>query len=478
MVDLLLLLLPKMEVHNPLIAPALLKPICEKHGYTVKTIDYNVLLWRELQQRGLGEIWIDNDQTFVDDKLFENIWNNHIDKISEKWMDDISRLSPKFIGITLLSHWTHRVASKIIEKINNRFPSIKIILGGPGIGPDFSRNLLIKRKIYAFVEGDGEKAIIDVLKGNLDAPGINGNPPEQVRDLDVFPFPDYSGFDLGLYSSKFRDPLSKQYGAKFLYITGSRGCIRRCTFCNVGAIWPEFASKSGRRIADEIEYLKNECNVREFFFTDSLLNADVKKLIQMSGEIIKRKLNVTWGGQFIVRTPKTMPPEVYKLLSQAGCTTMLLGVESGSQKILNEMKKGMRVEDITYTFEQCSKNNIKAVVMLIVGYPTETEEDFQENINFLRKQQPYTLDGTISKLSLGPTTKIYPDTPLAFNMSRMGIKIDQNGDWVYGDNDMKTRIERWFRLRDEALKLGYNLVMETPKFLLRRYKKITGKDLL
>ena len=178
-----------------------------------------------------------------------------------------------------------------------------------------------------------------------------------------------------------------------------------------------------------------------------------------------------------MRPPNTQTPEMFKRLADSGCERMLLGVESASQKILNDMKKGMRVQDIYYTLEQCELNNITVVPMMLVGYPTETEKEFKENIDFLHNIKKYSDSGTIFQVSLGPTLRVYEGTPLAYHFEEQGIDFSDEGGWTYGNNDQKTRIERWFEMRNTARDLGIKLAVDSPKFLSERYKKITGLDI-
>jgi radical SAM superfamily enzyme YgiQ (UPF0313 family) len=477
MIDIVLLTIPKLEVLNPLIGPAALKAMVEKEGFKALCLDYNLQMWLDTKEYGVEHAWVDNDSTFTDRDEFEKFYKVYLEDIVDEYVERLVEIDPKYIGITLLSHWQHNMCDKFIEKINEKCNS-RIVLGGPGIGPTYSQDKLDKESIYAYIDGEGEYALLELLRGNPFYPGINGRPPQQIEDLNNLPFPDYSDFDLSKYSHKFRDPYAIPEGSDLLYITGTRGCIRRCTFCDVGRIWPKFTGKSGKTIALEMKYqLERHPGVTKFYFTDSLINGNQQQLNDLVDTLLKENINCKWGGQFIVRPPNTQTPEMFKRLADAGCERMLLGVENASQRVLNHMKKGMRIQDVYYTLEQCHLNNITVVPMMIVGYPTETEEDFQENIDFLYNIKKYADNGTIFHVSLGPTLRVYEGTPLADHFDEEGIDRSDTGGWTYGDNDQVTRIERWFKMKNKAIELGIPLAIDSPFFLKKRYKNLTGKDI-
>ena len=469
MIDIVLLTLPKMEVHNPLIAPAAIKSTLSKHNISSMCLDMNIDLWNLLRHKCPG-FWENDDQTIHNEELFEEWWSKYNTHIYDWISKNIDSISPKFVGITILSHWQHRFTEKVIDILSK----YKIILGGPGVLVNkFAQHM----NVYAYVEGEAEHVIDKVINGNLDVPGVNGNPPVQLTNLDSLPFPDYSDFDFTKYSHKFRDVYTAPQGADFIYVTASRGCIRRCKFCDVARHWPSFITKSGNVIANEIEYQIQKHNLRSFYFTDSLINGNTKVLKDMISAINQKGLDIEWAGQFIVRPPNTMTPDDFDNLKRSGCKRLLLGVESYSQKVLNDMKKGMRSIDVDYTLEQCSRVGIEVVPMMIVGYITETQEDHQLNLDFLENNKKYVDDGTIYQLSLGPTLRIYDGTPLADHFDEIGLDRTDEGGWTYGDNTEQVRIERWFEMQNKASQLGYKLAISSPTFLKRRYKKLTGKDI-
>lgn len=472
--DVVILTIPKMEIRAPLIGPAALKSVLENDGFSVKCMDLNIDLYTRL--RTVVPVWWEfNDFTFMDEGLFEDAWQTHIKDIALSWLDDIAQLDPDVIGITVLGYWTEMFCTKLVDILNLRFPDKRIVLGGPGTQPVYGQQMLDDGFIHAYITGEGEVSFLEYMRGNTFFPGINGRPAEQIGDMNALPFPDYSDFDLSKYHDNWRNPELEPKGAEWLYITGTRGCIKRCTFCNVGSIWPKFVGKTGDTIASELKHYVDTTGIKKYYFTDSLLNGNCESLLEMAESIIKYNLDIKIKGQWIARGERLIPPDMWDKLARAGLSEIIIGIESGSQKIRNDMKKGVLEADIDYTFAQCQKHKIKAVPLLMIGYPTETEEDFQDNLKFWERYEKYN-DGTIHMPYLGTTTRVLPDTPLETRY-RDEMWFDELGHWVYRENNMKTRIERWLRMRDKALEHGYQLTVDTPSVLIREYREITGIDL-
>jgi radical SAM superfamily enzyme YgiQ (UPF0313 family) len=472
--DIILLTIPKMEIRAPLVGPAALKAVAEKEGFTTKCIDLNIELYSEFREQ-FPNWWEFNDFTFMDDDLFDEAWNSHLKDAVIRWVSTIADYNPKIVGITVLGYWTERFCTKLIDLIDLRIPDCRIILGGPGTQPVYGQEKLEEGLIHAYFTGEGEISFAEYLRGNPFYPGINGRPAEQIGDMNSLPFPDYSDYDMSKYSHAWGNPEIKPTGATWLYITGTRGCIKRCTFCNVGSIWPKFIGKTGDTIARELKHYVETTGIKNYYFTDSLLNGNCDALLEMAESIVKFGLDIRIKGQWIARGEKVMPPSMWDTLAKAGLHEIIIGIESGSQKIRNDMKKGVSEADIDYTFDQCQRHGIRAVPLLMIGYPTETEEDFQDNLKFWERYEKYN-DGTIHMPYLGTTTRVLPNTPLETRY-KDEMWFDEFGHWVYRENNMKARIERWFRMRDKALEHGYKLTVDAPTVLIREYKEITGIDL-
>lgn len=484
MTDIIFLTLPRLELRSPITAPALLKASVEKEGYKAFCYDINLDLWHHVDAAAQGHIWFDTDLTFRYEDKFDEFWNTEILKHADRWISIFKEKNPKWIGFTIFSQRSKWISFKICQLLRKELPAVKIVAGGPfceHVGPALYKEKLVD----AYVVGEGERAIIDILKGNLFGPGINGNPPIQIEDLDQIPIPDYSDFDFKKYPKTWSDPRirdEKRLGTEFIYITGSRGCVRKCEFCDIQSVWPKFRYRSGASIAEEMMIQNNKHGSKKFLFTDSLINGSIKQLKDLCTTLIQYKNEgkmtpVLWQGQFIARPEKQMSEELYILMKEAGCFFVSIGVESGSERVRDDMKKMFSDEDMDFTFKMCAKHGIEMAWLLMVGYPTETEEEFQRTLDMLEKYKWISDQKLIRSVALGPTLDIVSGSPLYNKQKELGITWDKYNNWIFKENTREVRIQRWLRLKEKCIELGYPIVEKATEHLLKELEKYTNEKI-
>jgi radical SAM superfamily enzyme YgiQ (UPF0313 family) len=464
-------------MRSPITAPAILKAVVEQNGFSAYCMDINLKLWRSVDASKLGHIWYDTDLTFRYVDRFEKFWNDVILPRMPEWLSEIRSKNPRWVGITVFSQRSSLVTQKFCEYLRDNLPSVQIVIGGPYadvIGPKLHSN----GSIDAYVIGEGEVPLVSILKGELKCAGINGRPPEQISDLDTIPIPDYSDFDMHLYPKTWNDPRVRddhRMGTDFLYITGSRGCVRKCSFCDIGDIWPKYRYRSGHSIAKEMMHQSNKYGIRKFIFTDSLINGSVKQLESLCRTLIQyyksgQMKPVLWQGQFIARPEKHMNEESYKLLREAGCFFVSIGVESGSEIVRTDMNKMFTDKDLEFTISMCEKYSIEMAWLLMVGYPTETEDEFQKTLDLLTRYSYLNSIKMIRSVALGPTMEIVRGAPIFKDQENHKI-FWINNQWISGDNTKEVRIRRWLRLKDHCIKLGYPVVEKATEHLLEELKQ-------
>lgn len=482
MIDIIFLTLPRLELRAPITAPAILKATVENKGYKAYCYDLNLDLWLNVDTKKHGAVWFDTDLTFRYEDKFEEFWNEVIHEHSLRWIDHIKTKNPKWIGMTIFSQRSKWISIKLCKILKENFPDVKLVAGGPFA--EYTGKLLYdKGLVDCYVVGEGEEAILNILENKFDVPGVNGNAPVQINNLDTIPIPDYSDFHMDKYPTTWSDPRIKddtKMGTDFVYITGSRGCVRKCSFCDIQSIWPKFRFRSGASIAEEMQVQNQAYGSRRFLFTDSLLNGSVKQLKDICTTLIDYRDKgmmkpVRWQGQFIARPEHQMAEEVYELMDKAGLRFVSIGVESGSEVVRNDMKKMFDDKAMDFTFRMCAKHNIEMAWLLLVGYPTETEEEFQKTLDMLEKYNWINKKGLVRSVALGPTLDIVPGSPLSWNQEKMGITWDKNKHWVYKDNTREVRIRRWLRLKEKCLELEYPVVEKATDHLLAELEKITNQ---
>jgi radical SAM superfamily enzyme YgiQ (UPF0313 family) len=357
------------------------------------------------------------------------------------------------------------------------------VIGGGGIATDkiFPQTLLDSKIIDAYIRGEGENAIVDLLNGKTSGPGINGNEPQQIIDVDQLPFPDYDDYELKTYTNK--------KGLEALPITGSRGCVRACTFCDIANMWPRYYYRSGKNIAKEIRYQVEKYGVGAFRFTDSLINGSMRAFREMISELADYRQSLPsrdrfiWDTHFIVRSKTQMPPEDFDMMAKAGAGTMLIGIESGSPSVRDHMRKGFTEQDLDYTMQQLARVGVKCRMLMIVGYPTETQDDFQQTLDMFNRYVPYLKQGIIEEVNLGLTLNLMPDTPLYQEKQDHNIIQNNNhiNDWVCLDNPTltyKERLRRRIILQAHCERLGYKIfeAKNYTKQLLTAWKEVSSME--
>ena len=462
--DILLVIPPRTEDdhgYTPA-AAAVLKGNVMQAGFTSKIIDFNA----EIDDFCLNNPNLSNSiNNFFNYNTFynKNTWLT-IKPMLEEWADRIISYNPKWLGISVFSYNSHRATRLLSLAVKMRNKDIKIVIGGSGIKTDktFAETLYEQKIINAYIKGDGEVSLVELLQGNTSYPGINGIPPIQINNLDSLAYPNYDDYELARYES--------QNGLQALPITGSKGCVRNCTFCDINAAWPKYYYRSGKSIASEIKYQVEKYDVQVFRFTDSLTNGSMKAFREMCYHLAEFRKTLSddkkfiWEGHFIVRSTKQMSPKDFDLMKQSGAELTWIGFESGSERVRKHMKKGYTNADMNYTMEQLDRVGIKTRMLMIVGYPTETEEDFQQTKDLFDEWLPYLHTGTIDEVQLGATLNLLPRTPLADNKEKYRILQPTNhiNNWLCLDNPTltyKERLKRRILLQAHVERLGYTCFM-------------------
>ncbi len=335
------------------------------------------------------------------------------------------------ISATLLQM---KEAIRIAILTKKRLPSIKIIVGG--YGPhSLSPEELFRQNIFdIFVHREGEITLRDVLTclekdgditkisnvtflqaGKIKQTGVKVILP----DLDSLPFPARDFFNIKAYLDKWRE----NTGLTSLHLIASRGCPFNCVFCDKSITGRNVRFRTPRLVVDEVEQLVLNYSPDDLFFFDDLFTLNKEWVLAVCREISRRRLKNKWSAQGKVGI---VDLEMLSAMKEAGCTELLFGVESGSNKILSFLKKGFTREEVIKTFIACREVGLRAGAYLIIGVPGERKEDIDLTIDLVRKIRPSLLN--FSFLTPFPNTKLYHET---------SQWIEQK-DWTQWDDFTKT----------------------------------------
>lgn len=167
----------------------------------------------------------------------------------------------------------------------------------------------------------------------------------------------------------------------------SRGCPFGCSFCSVESIWgKKYTRFSANRIISEIEYLIKDFGAKGIYFREDNFTLDYERVSKFCTEIMRKNIKIHWACE--TRVDTLVNEELVKLMSTAGCRALYLGVESGSQRILDILNKNINVSQIKKVIKLCNKYKIKTYCSLITGVPGETYEDYLLTEDLMREINP------------------------------------------------------------------------------------------
>lgn len=323
------------------------------------------------------------------------IWKN-IKKIIKKFYPDI-------IGISMPT-CSYNSALKVAEIAKNVNENITVIVGGPH-PTALPKEVITEPHIDVAIRGEGEHTMLELLKNKNKLKKINGitykrknrvfhNPSCKLqKNLDLLPFP---AKDL-LINRKDASPIIMGM------IMGSRGCPYRCNFCGSHMMWGRrIRFRSPQNVIDEIEYVRNVFGIRSFTFADDTFTFNKKWCIEICKLIRKRKLDITW----VCNTRlDTLDEEILREMRLAGSDKISVGVESGSQEILNAMGRNITLEEMKKGIKKIRKFEFLLHITAMVGYPGETNKTINATKKFIKKINPDTFFIFIA--TPYPGTKLY-----------------------------------------------------------------------
>lgn len=446
---------PWTETDIPLMAPAALKSIVEKAGLSCLAIDLNAEVLNYITS---GPNRIKYIQFFMDGVLDKSIEQEVFD-LFDTLSNQILQVNPRFVGISVFSFASRIAARYLCNCIKKKNINVEILIGGAGCaltlnGPaDFIDELKNLNLIDHYIRGDAENSLYHFLTGDKEYPGINDNTWKNLdnQELSTLPMPNYENYLFDLYR------------LKALPIIGSRGCVRRCTFCDYVTHWNKFQWRTAENIFDEMVIQYQKYKIRHFKFQDSLINGGLKefnKLCAILADYNKKnpKESFKWSSFFILRDWTSSSEKEWGLIAKSGAVQLNVGTESFSQAVRYAMGKKYSDASIIRHFEQAQKYGISIRSLHIVGYITETQADIDISKQWLRDNTRF--NDTVS-FDWGVGLAIMENTYLNNNKDELGIEVDKSNPMVwtskYTDSTAKKRAIWAVELRNLSILLGFKI---------------------
>lgn len=454
---------------------AFLAGACEQAGVNYQCISLNSELIMNLNKSCYNQLYADVKL----EKLQQSF--SIIEPIIRDIIKRIEFFESDLVLVSVFSYMQFSLSEYFLQLLKDYLPDIEILAGGPGIGSivknkTIGRYFTEKQLIDFYCLGEGDVVLVNFLKGQKQQLGINSIEDSceswvpQIDNLDQQGVvPSYKKIKLSAYEN-----IEAKKSAVFSLST-SRGCVRSCSFCDIAKTWKKFRFRSGSHVASEVLKHHREVGAVHFTIVDSLINGSLKSFRDFNVEMIKLKneyislREFSYNGMFIVRDRRSHNEELYASMSAAGCESLLLGVETGSDRLRFDMNKKFTNEDLEHHLDMCQKYKIKNFLLMFVGYPTETREDFEKTLYMLERFQKYLIDGTITGINHSGIFSLLPDTPTYDHRAATGIEIinDNNVNqinWINKNNPnltIKERILRDLEFRRKALDLRYPIPYAT-----------------
>ncbi len=494
------ILLELLPYWTPLVPPqgiACLKSFLEPRGFRVKTIDANTDPgFRKLYDRYFDLIrrWVPREQQGNFYNLGHDVLRNHMtahihkqdeahylelvkilvyqtffvpidlkqarelsaifDEFYSKLDSFLRRLlseeQPDVFGISVMrdtvgpSLYGFRLAKEV-------FPDILTVMGGSIFAdvlfqgtPNF--DYFVERTPYIdhIVIGEGQNLLHRLLTGEI------------PRDKKVVTLQDCGGETLGFSPLTMPDMSDFDVQNLYPYLSGqaSKSCPFRCSFCNVRSFYGDYKAKDSRQTADEMVGLHRRYGVQLFFMNDSLLNYAADDL---SRALIDAGVSIYWDGYLRVGKEVT-DRETTLLWRRGGYYRARLGVESGSQRVLDHMGKHITPQLIEESLFSLAMAGIKTTTYWVIGHPGETEEDFQQTLDLVERLKDYIYQAECNTFICGYTGQAKTDewAPLRKRLYPEWARemLIMESFYVDGVPNRRDMYSRAFRFVEHCEKLG------------------------
>ncbi len=322
-----------------------------------------------------------------------------VDNLSkEEFSELISKEKPDIVGISVLTNeysGAGNIAAEIVKSIN---PQTTVIMGGVHVTTSNPEEILSKNpSIDYLIMGEGEytfQKLCNHLNNNSALPEkgiayknenqiINKGMADFIQDLDALPYPSYHLFDFLKYANKTqREDVGRAREFPYVRMMTSRGCPYNCCFCevkNIAGRKPRM--RSVKHIMGEIELLVKKYNIKSIVFDDDNLLMDLQRAKELFRALINSGYNLKWNSPAM--SIYNIDEETVQLMKQSGCQFLNIAIESGTQRVLNDIiHKPLDLEKVKEIVKLIKKYDIDLASNFIIGFPGETWEEIRQTIKY------------------------------------------------------------------------------------------------
>ncbi len=373
-------------------------------------------------------------------------------------MSKISEFKPDMVGIAAITQLLER-AKEVSLSIREKYPEILIFIGGPHVNnmPDESLN---ETKANIAIVGEAELTVKKIANNIEKYKGPQIIHGEMVMDLDSLPMAARHLVDMNKYTAL--PNTYKKYPHVASIIT-SRGCPYTCTFC--GDANGKFRQRSVEKVIEEIKSLQKEYGIKEISFWDDIFTMNKNWMIEFCNRIKEDKICILWS---CYSRLNLLDSEILKAMKNSGCWNVFVGIESGNQDILDNVKKKITLETIREKIRMIKESGIEVRGSFVLGLPGETPEKARKTIDFAIELEPDYAQFTLC--TPHPGTEIWRESE---KWGKLNKDFTNYNEWQpvflpYGYKDSK----ELKKVHSEAFRRFYF----RSKYVLGRIKKIRSID--
>lgn len=422
---LVLVLCPEWSPHMPPFSLARLSGVAKSAGYETVIKDLNVKAynayrddWRPNNKLPF-RLWDPSASWHWLGDTYMNDIHPVLEPILAKAVDEIIEMNPQVVGFSVY-YISEEPTKWMCQEIKRRAPHIKIAVGGPNV----HKSWFAVHDYYDYVViGEGEQNLLVMLNEieqgiHHDKPRILTQPEDQRININGLPMPDYESIDFSQY--EIPNGVNSEI---------SRGCTAKCTFCEETHFW-KYRQRQAVDLITEVEWLYYNKGTDLIWFIDSLINGDPKELRAFAKGLAAKGLKIHWTGY--ARCDGRMDYAYLKDVAEGGCIMFNFGCESGSQKVLDDMAKGVTIKEMEQNFIDCKKVGIWVATNWIVGFPTEELQDYADTMTLMWRMR----NNNVNNMGLGVGYGMGPETIVGQNPHKFNVSWHKyQGHWI--TNDLK-----------------------------------------